>query len=201
MDSDKLQIIDPKTTYIDEEADIGEGTVIYPNTTILGKVKIGKNCEIGPNSVIQDSEIGDNCVIFFSVIKNSEVAENVDIGPFSHLRDQVKIAEGVHIGNYVEMVRTSVGKETKVGHVVYLGDCKVGAKVNIGAGTITANYDGVKKHQTTIGDGCFVGANTVFVAPVTVGSQSKTGAGAVVRDDVPANTLVVGMPAQFKKKL
>ena len=201
MDSDKLQIIDPKTTYIDEEADIGKGTVIYPNTTILGKVKIGKNCEIGPNSVIQDSEIGDSCVIFFSVIKNSEVAENVDIGPFSHLRDQVKIAEGVHIGNYVEMVRTSVGKETKVGHVVYLGDCKVGAKVNIGAGTITANYDGVKKHQTTIGDGCFVGANTVFVAPVTVGSQSKTGAGAVVRDDVPANTLVVGMPAKFKKKL
>jgi len=196
-----LQIISPKTTYIDEEADIGEGTVIYPNTTILGKVKIGKNCEIGPNSVIQDSEIGDSCVIFFSVIKNSEVAENVDIGPFSHLRDQVKIAEGVHIGNYVEMVRTSVGKETKVGHVVYLGDCKVGAKVNIGAGTITANYDGVKKHQTIIGDGCFVGANTVFVAPVTVGSQSKTGAGAVVRDDVPANTLVVGMPAKFKKKL
>ena len=196
-----MQIISPKTTYIDEEADIGEGTVIYPNTTILGKVKIGKNCEIGPNSVIQDSEIGDSCVIFFSVIKNSEVAENVDIGPFSHLRDQVKIAEGVHIGNYVEMVRTSVGKETKVGHGVYLGDCKVGAKVNIGAGTITANYDGVKKHQTIIGDGCFVGANTVFVAPVTVGSQSKTGAGAVVRDDVPANTLVVGMPAKFKKKL
>lgn len=196
-----MQIIDPKTTYIDEEAEIGQGTVIYPNTTILGKVKIGKNCEIGPNSVIQDSKVGDSCVIFFSVVKNSEVAENVDIGPFSHLRGQVRIAEGVHVGNYVEMVRTSVGKETKVGHVVYLGDCIVGAKVNIGAGTITANYDGVKKHQTTIGDGCFIGANTVFVAPVTIGSQSKTGAGAVVRDDVPANTLVVGMPAKFKKKL
>ena len=201
MDSDKLQIIDPKTIYIDEEADIGEGTVIYPNTTILGKVKIGKNCEIGPNTVIQDSEIGDFCVIFFSVVKNSEVAENVDIGPFSHLRGQVRIAEGVHVGNYVEMVRTSVGSNTKVGHVTYLGDATIGKNVNIGAGTITANYDGVKKHKTIIGDECFIGANTVFVAPVKIGSQSKTGAGAVVRDDVSANTLVVGMPAKFKKKL
>lgn len=201
MDSGKLQIIDPKTTYIDEEAEIGQDTVIYPNTTILGKVKIGKNCEIGPNSVIQDSKVGDSCVIFFSVVKNSEVAENVDIGPFSHLREKVKIAEGVHIGNYVEMVRTNVGSNTKVGHVTYLGDATVGENVNIGAGTICANYDGLKKHQTIIGDGCFIGANTVFVAPVNVGSQSKTGAGAVVRDDVPANTLVVGMPAKFKKKL
>src|SRR3989344_4197771 len=201
MDSDKLQIIDSRTTYIDEEAEIGQGTVVYPNTTILGKVKIGKNCEIGPNSVIQDSEIGDNCVIFFSVVKNSEISEKVDIGPFSHLRGQVKIAEGVHVCNYVEMVRTSIGKETKVGHVSYLGDCIVGAKVNIGAGAICANYDGAKKHQTIIGDGCFIGANTVFVAPVKIGSQSRTGAGAVVRDDVPANTLVVGMTAKFKKKL
>ena len=201
MDSDKLQIIDPKSTYIDEEAEIGQGTMIYPNTTILGKVKIGKNCEIGPNSVIQDSKIGDYCVIFFSVVKNSEVAENADIGPFSHLRGQVKIAEGVHVGNYVEMVRTSVGSNTKVGHVTYLGDATIGKNVNIGAGTITANYDGVKKHQTIIEDGCFIGSNTVFVAPVKVGSRSKTGAGAVVRDDVSANTLVVGMPAKFKKKL
>ena len=201
MDSDKLQIIDPKSTYIDEEVVIGQGTVIYPNTTILGKVKIGKNCEIGPNSVIQDSEIGDSCVIFFSVVKNSEVAEKVDIGPFAHLRGQVKLAKGVHIGNYVEMVRTKVGSNTKVGHVTYLGDATIGENVNIGAGTICANYDGVKKHQTTIGDGCFIGANTVFVAPVNVGNQSKTGAGAVVRDDVPVKTLVVGMPAKFKKKL
>ena len=201
MDSGRLQIIDPKSTYIDEEAEIGQGTMIYPNTTILGKVKIGKNCEIGPNSVIQDSEIGNSCVIFFSVVKNSEVAEKVDIGPFSHLRGQVEIAGNVHVGNYVEMVRTKVGKGTKVGHVTYLGDAAIGENVNIGAGTITANYDGVKKHQTTMGDGCFIGANTVFVAPVKVGSLSKTGAGAVVRDDVHAKTLVVGMPAKFKKKL
>src|SRR3990167_8811537 len=179
MDSGKLQVIDPKTTYIDEEAEVGEGTVIYPNTTILGKVKIGKNCEIGPNSVIQDSKIGDNCVIFFSVVKNSEISDKVDIGPFSHLRGQVRIEKGVHVGNYVEMVRTTVGSNTKVGHVTYLGDATIGKNVNVGAGTITANYDGVKKHQTIIEDGCFIGSNTVFVAPVKVGSRSKTGAGAV----------------------
>ena len=201
MDSNKLQIIDPKTTYIDEEAEIGQGTVIYPNTTILGKVKIGKNCEIGPNSVIQDSEIGDFCVIFFSVVKNSEISDKVDVGPFSHLRGQVKIAKGVHVGNYVEMVRTNVGSNTKVGHVTYLGDATVGENVNIGAGTITANYDGRKKNKTVVEDGVFIGADTTLVAPVKVGKGAKTGAGAVVIEDVPENTLVVGVPAQIKKKL
>lgn len=201
MDSGKLQIIDPKTTYIDEEAEIGQGTVIYPNTTILGKVKIGKNCEIGPNSVIQDSEIGDSCVIFFSVVKNSEISNNVDIGPFSHLRDQVKIAQGVHVGNYVEMVRTSVGSNTKVGHVTYLGDATIGDNVNIGAGTICANYDGRQKNKTIVEDKAFIGADTTLVAPVKVGKGAKTGAGAVVIEDVPENTLVVGVPAQIKKKL
>src|SRR3989304_9468899 len=201
MDSDKLQIIDPKSTYIDEEVVIGQGTVIYPNTTILGKVKIGKNCEIGPNLVIQDSEIGDSCVIFFSVVKNSEVAEKVDIGPFAHLRGQVKLAKGVHIGNYVEMVRTKVGSNTKVGHVTYLGDATVGENVNIGAGTITANYDGKSKNKTVIEDGVFIGADTTLVAPVKVGKGAKTGAGAVVLENVPENTLVVGVPAVAKKKI
>ena len=201
MDSGKLQIINPKTTYIDEEAEIGQGTVIYPNTTILGKVKIGKNCEIGPNSVIQDSEIGDSCIIFFSVVKNSEISDKVDIGPFSHLRGQVKIAKGVHVGNYVEMVRTTVGSNTKVGHVTYLGDATVGENVNIGAGTITANYDGRKKNKTVVEDGVFIGADTTLVAPVKVAKGAKTGAGAVVIEDVPENTLVLGVPAQIKKKL
>ena len=201
MHSGKLQIIDPKSTYIDEEAEVGEGTVIYPNTTILGKVKIGKNCEIGPNSVIQDSKIGDFCVIFFSVVKNSEISNNVDIGPFSHLRGQVVIAEGVHIGNYVEMVRTKVGKNTKIGHVTYLGDTEVFENVNIGAGTITANYDGKVKNKTVIESDVFIGADTTLVAPVKVDKGAKTGAGAVVIEDVPENTLVVGVPAQVKKKI
>ncbi len=196
-----VQIIDPMTTYIDQEAEIGEETTIYPNTTILGKCTIGNNCEIGPNSVIQDSEIDDNCVIFFSVVKNSQIARGVDIGPFSHLRDRVKIAEGVHIGNYVEMVRSSVGIRTKIGHVTYLGDATVGENVNIGAGTITANFDGKVKNKTVIGDDTFIGADTTLVAPVVIGKGAKTGAGAVVIEDVPARTLVVGVPAKIKKKL
>lgn len=201
MDSGKLQIIDPKTTYIDEEAEIGQGTVIYPNTTILGKVKIGKNCEIGPNSVIQDSKIGDFCVIFFSVVKNSEISDKVDVGPFSHLREKVEIAENVHVGNYVEMVRTKVGKGTKVGHVTYVGDATVGEYVNIGAGTIVANFDGKVKNKTVIEDESFIGANSTLVAPLKVGRGAKIGAGAVVLEDVSEKTLVVGVPAIEKKKL
>ena len=199
--ADKIQVIDPKTTYIDEAAQIGEGTTIYPNTTILGKTTIGKNCEIGPNSVIQDSKIADGCVIFASVVKDSEIAQNSDVGPYAHLRGQVKIAANVHIGNYVEIVRSQIGAGTKIGHVAYLGDAAVGKNVNIGAGTICANYDGKSKHQTIIEDEAFIGANTVFVAPVRIGKGSKTAAGAVVRHDVPERTLVAGVPAKEKKKL
>ena len=199
--SSKIQIIDPKTTYIDELVQIGEGTTIYPNTTILGKTIIGKNCEIGPNSVIQDSQIGDSCVVFFSVVKDSGLGDESDIGPFSHLRGDVKIGKGVHIGNYVEMVRSTVGSQSKIGHQAYLGDTTVGERVNIGSGTLTANFDGVSKHQTIIEDEVFIGANTVLVAPVKVGRGAKTGAGAVVKQDVPEKTLVAGVPAEVKKKL
>ena len=201
MKTKGLEIMDPKTTYIDELVQIGEGTIIYPNTTILGKTTIGKNCEIGSNSIIQDSVIGDNCVIFFSVVKGSQIADDVDIGPFSHLRGDVKIAANVHIGNYVEMVRSTVGSQTKIGHQAYLGDTTVGRRVNIGSGTLTANFDGKNKHQTIIEDEAFIGANTVLVAPVKVGRGAKTGAGAVVKQDVPEKTLVAGVPAEVKKKL
>ena len=201
MKTKGLEIMDPKTTYIDELVQIGEGTIIYPNTTILGKTTIGKNCEIGSNSIIQDSVIGDNCVIFFSVVKGSQIADDVDIGPFSHLRGDVKIAANVHIGNYVEMVRSTVGSQTKIGHQAYLGDTTVGRRVNIGSGTLTANFDGKNKHQTIIEDEAFIGANTVLVAPVKVGKGAKTGAGAVVKQDVPEKTLVAGVPAKVKKKL
>lgn len=201
MNLGKLQLVDSKTTYIDEAAEIGEGTTIYPNTTILGKTVIGKNCEIGPNTVIQDSKIADGCVVFCSVIKNSQMGEGSDVGPFSHLRGEVSVGKNVHLGNYVEAVRTTIGDGTKVGHVTYLGDATVGKKVNIGAGTICANYDGKVKHKTVIGDEVFIGSNTVLVAPVTVGAGAKTGAGSVVRDNVSEKTMVAGVPAKEKKKL
>ncbi|MBI2012721.1 hypothetical protein HYS90_02205 [Candidatus Curtissbacteria bacterium] len=181
-----FEVVDHNTTYIDEQAQIGTGTTIYPNTTILGKTIVS---------------IADRCVVFFSVVKNSQIGKGVDIGPFSHLRDQVKIAAGVHVGNYVEMVRSSVGASSKIGHVTYLGDTTVGEKVNIGAGTIIANYDGKVKNKTEISDDAFIGANSTLVAPVRVGRGAKVGAGAVVLEDVPERTLVVGIPAIEKKKL
>ena len=201
MKTKGLEIVDPKTTYIDEQAQIGQGTTIYPNTTILGKTTIGKTCEIGPNSVIQDSQIGDDCVVFFSVVKDSQIENKVDIGPFSHLRGDNKIGPNVHIGNYVEMVRSSVGANTKIGHQAYLGDCLIGRNVNIGSGMLTANFDGKNKHQTIIEDEAFIGANTVLVAPVRVGRGAKTGAGSVVKENVPERTLVAGIPAVVKKAL
>lgn len=201
MTSSKVQIIDPKSTYIDEQAEIGEGTVIYPNTTILGKTKIGRNCEIGPNSVIQNSQIGDDCVIFFSVVKGSRIDDASDVGPFSHLRGDVEIDSHVHIGTYVEIVRTKIKSGTKIGHVCYLGDITVGGNVNIGAGTIVANFDGKVKNKTVIEDDAFIGANSTLVAPLKVGHGAKVGAGAVVLEDVPEKTLVVGVPAIEKKKI
>ncbi|OGD94680.1 hypothetical protein A3A48_02310 [Candidatus Curtissbacteria bacterium RIFCSPLOWO2_01_FULL_37_9] len=196
-----LQVIDPNTTYIDEDAEIGKGTTIYPNTTILGKTVIGANCEIGPNSVIQDSKIGNKCVIFYSVIKNSHIGDRSDVGPFAHLRDKANVGKNTHIGNFVEIIRSKIEDNSKIGHVSYIGDTTVGSNVNIGAGTIVANYNGQVKNKTYIEDGVFIGANTVLVAPVKVNQGAKTGAGAVVLEDVPKNTLVVGIPAIEKKKL
>jgi len=197
----KYSAIDPKTTYVDQVAEIGEGTTIYPNTTILGKTVIGKNCEIGPNSVIQDSKIADGCVVFFSVVKDSEMGEGSDIGPFSHLREGVSVGKKVHIGNYAEMKKTIIGDGTLVGHVSYLGDCEVGRNVNIGAGVVSANWDGKNKNKTVIEDNSFIGSNAVLVAPVKVGRGAKVGAGAVVLANVDEKTLVAGVPASFKKKI
>lgn len=196
-----VSIVDPKTTFVDGMVKIGSGTTVYPNTTILGKTVIGKNCEIGPNTIIQDSKIGDGCIVFASVVKNSVMEDGSDIGPFSHLRAEVTVGKNVHLGNYVEAVRTIIGDGTKVGHVTYLGDATIGKNVNIGAGTITANYDGEIKSRTVVEDDVFIGSNTVLVAPVKVGQGAKTGAGSVVREDVSEKTLVAGVPAKIKKKL
>ncbi|MEX2028621.1 MAG: DapH/DapD/GlmU-related protein [Candidatus Curtissbacteria bacterium] len=196
-----VEIVDSNTTYVDEAAQIGEGTTIFPNTTIMGKTKIGKNCQIGPNTQIVGCEIADDCTVFFSVLKNSKLGKKSDVGPFSHLRGEVELGEGVHVGNYVEMKKTKVGSNTKIGHVTYLGDATIGEDVNIGAGTITANFDGENKNKTVIEDGAFIGCNTVLVAPVRVGKGAKTAAGAVVLHDVEEKSLVAGVPATFKRKL
>ncbi len=195
-----VTIVDPATTYIDDTVALGEDTVISPNTHVLGHTQIGADCRIGPNSYVEDSIVGKRCRITASTVERSTLEADVDIGPYSHLRPGAVIGPGVHIGNYVEVKNARLGSDTKVGHFSYLGDAVIGANVNIGAGTITCNFDGVGKHQTIIEDGVFVGSDTMLIAPVSLGKGAKTGAGAVVTHDVPAGSVVVGVPARALEK-
>lgn len=191
-----VEIMDPHTTYIGESVEIGPESIIFPNTTITGETIVGRNCHIGPNTVIVDSRIGDDCEVFASVVEGAALEAGVDIGPFSHLRPDSYLETGVHIGNFVEIKASRLGRGTKAGHFSYIGDASVGADVNIGAGTVTCNYDGKRKQETVIEEGAFIGSDTMLVAPVRVGKKGRTGAGSVVTRDVPAGTSVVGAPAR-----
>ncbi|MBN1991868.1 MAG: bifunctional UDP-N-acetylglucosamine diphosphorylase/glucosamine-1-phosphate N-acetyltransferase GlmU [Anaerolineae bacterium] len=193
-----VTMLDPATTYIELGVTIGPDTVIYPNTFLMGQTTIGRDCIIGPNSYIEASTIGDHCQIRFSVVEQAVMENNVDIGPFGHLRKGSHLAEGVHMGNFGEVKNSYLGPGTKMGHFSYLGDAAIGTDVNIGAGTITCNYDGVNKHQTNIGDGAFIGSDTMLVAPVNIGKNAKTGAGSVVKKDVPDGAVAYGVPARLK---
>ena len=197
-----VSLVDPDSVYIESDVKIGQDTLILPNTYLQGKTSIGNNCIIGPDTRIFSSQIGDSCEIEFSVIEQSKVENEVDIGPFSHLRKGAHIGSGVHIGNFGEIKDSYLGEGTKVGHFSYLGNAQIGKDVNIGAGTITCNYDGEKKHQTIIRDGVFIGSDSMLVAPLELGENSSTGAGSVVTKDVPPDTVVVGIPARAitKKK-
>jgi bifunctional UDP-N-acetylglucosamine pyrophosphorylase/glucosamine-1-phosphate N-acetyltransferase len=191
-----VTIVDAATTYIESAVQIGAGTVIHPNTTLSGATAIGRNCRIGPNSVIDNSRIGDGCSVFASVVEDSEMDASSDVGPFSHLRSGAFLETGVHVGNFVEIKSSRVGAGTKAGHFSYIGDASIGHSVNIGAGTVTCNYDGRFKHETIIEDDVFVGSDTMLVAPVTIGKGAATGAGSVVTSDVPAGSKVAGVPAR-----
>jgi bifunctional UDP-N-acetylglucosamine pyrophosphorylase / glucosamine-1-phosphate N-acetyltransferase len=196
-----VTIINPDVTYIDPEVEIGQDTVIQPNTYLIGKTVIGEDCEIGPDTTVESSMIGDGVKLIRSVLEFAVVEDGVTMGPFCHLRAGAHLAEGVHLGNYAEVKDSYIGPHTKMGHFSYIGNAKIGANVNIGAGTITCNYDGEKKNPTEIGDEVFIGSDTMLVAPVKIGDRSITGAGAVVTRDVPADTLVIGVPAKEKRKL
>jgi bifunctional UDP-N-acetylglucosamine pyrophosphorylase/glucosamine-1-phosphate N-acetyltransferase len=179
-----VTIVDPDTTFIDATVTIGQDTVIEPFSVIKGSTVIGQECRIGPHVHIEDAKIGDRS----------------DCGPFAKLRPGTEIADDVHIGSFTELVRTTVGRGSKVPHVSYLGDTDLGEDANIGAGTITANFDGVNKNRTVIGDGSFVGVDTMLVAPVKLGKGSRTGAGSVVTKDVPDGATVVGVPARVVRR-
>jgi bifunctional UDP-N-acetylglucosamine pyrophosphorylase / glucosamine-1-phosphate N-acetyltransferase len=191
-----VQIVAPKSTYVEPGVRVGRGTVIHPNTTISGKTTIGARCRIGPNTIIADSRIGDEVSIFASVVEGAEIESGADVGPFSHLRPGVHLEKDVHIGNFVEVKASRIGASSRAGHFCYIGDAKVGANVNIGAGTVTCNYDGENKNQTVIEDGAFIGSDTMLVAPIRVGRRAATGAGSVVTKDVPDDVKVVGVPAR-----
>ena len=196
-----VTIVDPATTYIEPGVAVGQDTVIWPNTHLRGQTVIGEKCEIGPNTIIDNSQIGRHVVIRLSVLEGAVVEDEVTIGPFAHLRPGAHLCRGVHMGNFGEVKNSTLGPGTKMGHFSYLGDTVTGANVNIGAGTITCNFDGQRKHPTEIGEGAFLGSDTLLVAPVRVGKGARTGAGAVVTKDVEANTLVVGAPARVLRKL
>lgn len=195
-----ITLIDPARTYIEASVTIGQDTVIRPNTSLEGKTSIGSNCTIGPNSIVRDSTIGNHCEVTASVLEGATLEENVDVGPFSHMRKGAFLAKGVHVGNFAEVKNSKLGKGTKQGHFSYLGDATIGSNVNIGAGTITANFDGEQKLPTEIGEDTFIGVDTLIVAPRKIGKRSKTGAGSVVTHDVGDDELVYGVPAKPKKK-
>jgi bifunctional UDP-N-acetylglucosamine pyrophosphorylase/glucosamine-1-phosphate N-acetyltransferase len=187
---------DPASTYIDATVTIGSDTVILANTHLAGQTTIGQECVIGPNSIIRDSHIGDRCRVTASVVEEAVMEEDCDIGPFGHIRPKARMCAGSHMGNFGEIKNATLGPGVKMGHFGYLGDATIGEGANIGAGTITCNYDGERKHPTTIGKNAFLGAGSILIAPVIIGDESRTGAGAVVTRDVPPNTLVYGVPAR-----
>jgi bifunctional UDP-N-acetylglucosamine pyrophosphorylase/glucosamine-1-phosphate N-acetyltransferase len=196
-----VTMIDPLTITIEPDVTIGKDTVIWPNSHLRGNTVVGENCEIGPNTVIQDSQVGNCCKIFASVLDRAIMEDDVDVGPFANLRKGAYLCQGVHMGNFGEVKNSRLGPGTKMGHFSYIGDATIGSRVNIGAGTITCNYDGEKKNPTEIGSKVFLGSDTMLVAPVKVGEGAHTGAGAVVTKDVPPYTLAVGVPARVIRKM
>nr|WP_255420133.1 bifunctional UDP-N-acetylglucosamine diphosphorylase/glucosamine-1-phosphate N-acetyltransferase GlmU [Petrotoga sp. 9PW.55.5.1] len=195
-----VTIIDPDTTYISPDVEIGIDTIIHPQTYIFGNSRIGQNCEIGPMTRIKKCVIENDVKIIRSECELSEIKSNVSIGPFSRLREGTIIEEGVKIGNFVETKKTHVSKNSKAQHLTYLGDTYVGEEVNIGAGTITCNFDGEKKNKTYIDDKSFIGSNTSLVAPIKIGKNSLIGAGSVITKDVPENSLALGRAHQVNKE-
>lgn len=191
-----VTIIGPESVFIDECVVIGEDTVIAPHSILTGKTVVGRGCQIGPAAVLDNARLDDHVVVEQSTIRNSSIGAGTHVGPYAHLRRDCHIGRNVHIGSYAEMKSATLADGVRCGHMSYLGDVSVGAGSNIGAGTITANYDGQVKHATTIGEDVFVGSDTILVAPVAVGDGARTGAGAVVNRDVETGATVVGVPAR-----
>ena len=197
-----VTFIDPSHAYISAEAQIGRDSIIYPNVTIEGKTIIGEGCVIRSGVRITNSRLGDAVVVKdHSIIVDSQIESNCAVGPFAHLRMNAVLEEKANVGNFVEVKKSRLKRGAKAMHLTYLGDATIGERTNIGAGTVTCNFDGKNKHETIIEDDVKIGSDTMLVAPVRVGARSMTGAGSVVTKDVPPDSLAAGVPAEVKKKL
>jgi bifunctional UDP-N-acetylglucosamine pyrophosphorylase / glucosamine-1-phosphate N-acetyltransferase len=186
-----VTIVDPATTYIDADVSIGPDTVIRPMTFLEGPTEVGAGCDIGPSVRLTDTEVGDDCRIAFSVAELAVLGDRVQLGPFAHLRANARLEDDSLVGNFVEVKDSTLGPGAKAKHLTYLGNADLGERANVGAGTVTVNYDGYAKHRTVVGSGARIGSDTMLVAPVTVGEGAVTGAGSVITKDVPAGALAV----------
>ena len=197
---DGVTFLDPESCTIESDVVIGQDTVILPNTHLRGSTRIGENCQIGPDTTLSDTTVGNDCMITYSVTEKASLGNHVSMGPFCHLRKGAVLMDGVHLGNFGEVKDSVLDECVKMGHFSYIGNAKIGKNVNIGAGTITCNFDGKFKHATEIGENTFIGSDTMLVAPLKIGKNARTGAGAVVTKDVPDDTLVYGVPARPKER-
>jgi bifunctional UDP-N-acetylglucosamine pyrophosphorylase/glucosamine-1-phosphate N-acetyltransferase len=196
-----VTILDPATTYVDDTVAIGADTVLQPNVTLEGDTVIGAECVVGSGSHVAASRLGDRVTLKpYCVLTEAMVEDDATLGPFCHLRPLSRVGPRAKIGNFVELKKSTIGPGSKVPHLSYVGDATVGTDVNVGAGTITCNYDGVEKHPTAIGDGAFIGTNSSLVAPVTIGEGAYVGAGSVITKDVPPGALAVERSPQVVKE-
>jgi bifunctional UDP-N-acetylglucosamine pyrophosphorylase/glucosamine-1-phosphate N-acetyltransferase len=186
-----VTLVDPRATYIDVDVRIGPDTTIHPNTYLEGATGVGTGCVIGPSTALRDATVGDRSEVSFSVVTRSAIGRDAHVGPFARLRDGVVVADGATIGNFVEVKASRIGRGSKAKHLTYLGDAEIGDDVNVGAGTVTVNYDGYRKHRTRIEDGASIGSDTMLVAPIEIGRDATTGAGSVITKDVPPGALAV----------
>ncbi len=192
-------MIDPDKVFIDDTVTLGRDTVLYPEVYLRGASTVGEGCQLGPSVILEDTNIGDRCKLLYAMLESAKLENDVDMGPFGHLRRGAHLDDHVHMGNFGEVKNSYLAQGVKMGHFSYIGDAHIGRNVNIGAGTVTCNFDGEGKYKTEIGEGAFIGSDTMLVAPVKIGRGAKTGAGAVVTHDVPDGSVVVGVPAKVIK--
>ena len=195
--ADGVTVLEPARTSIEPEVSVGPDTVIHPGVSLFGHTEIGAGCELHQGVWIRDSKLADDVIVKpYSVLDGAEIAQRCTVGPFARVRPASVLLEGSRVGNFVELKKTRLGAGAKASHLTYLGDATIGEEANIGAGVVTCNYDGAAKHRTDIGDGAFIGSDTMLVAPVRVGDRATTGAGSTITDDVPDEALGVGRAKQ-----